>query len=305
MGLPFHMERTMNYEFMKAMENAGIVPLRTPRRNAAGYFRFPVVGGSPYDWCGWYRENDDGSICYGDFSRDISLTYFPHREHSDPVDLDEYRVFVERQLEKDKTIQDVQRNAAALALDIFRRNSPALPTHHYLVAKRVGVHGIRQTMDGRLIIPLVNGDGRISTLQFISENGSKRLLGGGCVQGCFHAIGDHKQNWPIVIVEGYATAASTFENTGVMTVMAINAGNIPAVTGTMRDLHPDARIIILADNDALKGTNTGLKAARKTCEMFPDVQYVLIPVPGMDANDYVNAGHDLIDLIRRELDEKA
>jgi putative DNA primase/helicase len=47
---------------------------------------------------------------------------------------------------------------------------------------------------------------------------------------------------PLVIAEGYATAASIHEATGLATVAAISCGNLLAVAEALRDRFPHRRV---------------------------------------------------------------
>ncbi|HKW29246.1 MAG TPA: DUF3631 domain-containing protein, partial [Verrucomicrobiae bacterium] len=67
---------------------------------------------------------------------------------------------------------------------------------------------------------------------------------------------------PLVIAEGFATAASIAEATGLATVAAMNAGNLPTVAKALREKFPEREIIIAADNDQFTDGNPGLAKAR-------------------------------------------
>lgn len=69
----------------------------------------------------------------------------------------------------------------------------------------------------------------------------------------------------ICVAEGYATAASIFEATGYPVAVAFSAGNLLLVAEDLRRQHPEAQIILCADNDISKG-NPGLTAARAAAE---------------------------------------
>ncbi|MDQ3234074.1 MAG: toprim domain-containing protein, partial [Pseudobdellovibrionaceae bacterium] len=67
----------------------------------------------------------------------------------------------------------------------------------------------------------------------------------------------------IYVTEGFATAASVFLATNVVTVIATSANNIKLVCQNLAKRYPDAEIVICADNDnngPLKG-NTGIYTA--------------------------------------------
>jgi phage/plasmid primase-like uncharacterized protein len=127
----------------------------------------------------------------------------------------------------------------------------ATPTqaHPYLAEKGVQAHGTRQDADGRLIVPLQDAGGRIWSLQRIGNDGFKQFQEGGRVEGGHFVIGDARQPGPLLIAEGFATAATLHEMTGMPAIVAFNAGNLLPVALTYRGLYPDRAIYIAGDND--------------------------------------------------------
>ncbi|MDD2801875.1 MAG: hypothetical protein PHE96_10485, partial [Methylococcales bacterium] len=60
----------------------------------------------------------------------------------------------------------------------------------------------------------------------------KRFLSGGQKKGCYFCLGYRTDK--ILICEGFATAASLFESTGLLTVVAFDAGNLKEVAINIR-----------------------------------------------------------------------
>lgn len=146
--------------------------------------------------------------------------------------------------------------AATLAASIWNRSRTAGDNHPYLERKEVPAIGLRQTEDGRLIVPVLNHSGKIQSLQFIlpekaAEGTNKFFLKSGKTSGGFFSIPAKNGTWdgPLLIAEGYATAASLHLATGYAALVAFNAGNLEAVTRTVRSRYPDREIILCADND--------------------------------------------------------
>jgi putative DNA primase/helicase len=131
-------------------------------------------------------------------------------------------------------------------------------THPYLLRKGVKAHGVRLHR-GRLVVPLCDAGGRLHSLQFIGGDGSKRFLTGGRVQGCFHLIGE--AGGVIGVSEGYATAATIHEETGLPVFVAFNCDNLEAVALAVRAKYPAAEITIYADDDWKTPGNPGLTKA--------------------------------------------
>ena len=153
-----------------------------------------------------------------------------------------------------------QRQAAARALAerIWTSARPADDGHPYLARKGVAAHGLR-TVKGALVVPILDASGTLHSLQFIGAGGTKRFLKGGRIAGLYFLIGNAG---PVVCVaEGYATGASIHAATGHAVAVAFNAGNLGPVATAIRQRHPEAQIIVCADDDASTPGNPGLTHA--------------------------------------------
>ena len=146
--------------------------------------------------------------------------------------------------------------AAKLAISIWNHASPVGDNHPYLQRKEVPAIGLRQTEDGRLIVPLLNQSGKIQSLQFIppdkpAEGTDKFFLRGGKTSGGFFSIPakNGTKDGPLLIAEGYATGASLHLATGHAVLIAFNAGNLEAVARLARARYPDREILLCADTD--------------------------------------------------------
>ncbi|ELQ3646341.1 DUF927 domain-containing protein [Escherichia coli] len=117
---------------------------------------------------------------------------------------------------------------------------------------------------GRTLIPMQDASGVVAAFQTISADGKEKRFRGKA-KGAFRIINPQEQPTRIVIAEGLATALSAGQlQHGAMAVMAGSASNLEDVARTMRERHPEAEIIIAADNDNTgKGKNTGKVAAEK------------------------------------------
>lgn len=117
------------------------------------------------------------------------------------------------------------------------------------------------TING-LIVPIRGNDGKLRSLQIITDNGRKLFLPGGRTGGGFHVLGDLHGADTILIAEGLSTAQSCVESTGLPCVVAFSAGNLPPVAKSIRAMAHHARIIITADNDKA-GIDFAEQAAKK------------------------------------------
>ena len=122
----------------------------------------------------------------------------------------------------------------------------------YLQAKGVQAFGLREELDGNLLVPVRNADGDLRGLQSISPEGVKRFQPGMEKNGNFHLIGAQDKDLSqteIVLAEGYATGASLHMATGKPVAVAFDAGNLEPVARALREKFPQAQITICADND--------------------------------------------------------
>src|SRR5690606_19898560 len=67
-------------------------------------------------------------------------------------------------------------------------------------------------------------------------------------KGHFHLLG-HAPQWVVLLAEGYATAATLFEATGLPVVCAFDASNLMPVAEALRKRYKRARILVCADDD--------------------------------------------------------
>ena len=193
--------------------------------------------------------------------------------------------------------REVASNTVAL---IWSQASGASPDHPYLKRKRIGAHGARITGDGRLIVPLYDDSGELASLQYINHEGGKLYHPGGQTGGKFWMIGTMDDAGSLYVAEGFATAATVHEITGRPCAVAYSASNLVPVAGHLRERYGAAQdIVIVADHDS---SGVGQKYADQASAKF-GARVVMPPIPGMDANDYAKAGHDLAGLLTISADD--
>lgn len=146
--------------------------------------------------------------------------------------------------------------AAKLASSIWNSAGVAQDTHPYMKRKAVPALGLRQTEDGRLIVPVLDQSGRIMSLQFIlpgkpAEGTDKFFPKGGKTFGGYYSLPAKSgaRDGPLLIAEGYATGASLHLATGHAVLVAFNAGNLEAVARMARRIYPERELVLCADND--------------------------------------------------------
>ena len=111
---------------------------------------------------------------------------------------------------------------------------------------------------GRLVIPVMDLQGNVHSLQYISSNGKKKFLSDGAVKGNFYQLWAGSDG--IVICEGYATGVTLCSHyvPNCSVIVAFDAGKILAVARVIRTAFPEVAIIIAGDND---NNGSGQKAA--------------------------------------------
>jgi phage/plasmid primase-like uncharacterized protein len=176
--------------------------------------------------------------------------------------------------EADRKAEDEAKHARAArkALNIIGNATEDPAQHPYVIGKGSLPLGPRikrgvwsqQGWDDALLVPLYDSDGYVTTISAINTDGTKMLLKGGKKVGCFHPIGKITDpNGLIVIGEGWATVAAVCNAMDCPGAVAVDAGNLEAVSREIRILEPSADIVIIADDDQKPDTdsNTGKTAA--------------------------------------------
>lgn len=139
----------------------------------------------------------------------------------------------------------------------------------YLHRKGIQAHGVRFSPQGAMVIPMLDVANKIHGLQIIrgkSKAGEKRRLdkefwpAGLAKKGHFHLIGG-VPGAVLLVAEGYATAASLYEATGLPVAVAFDAGNLSPVCEALHKRYKTAKLLVCADDDAFSEGNPGVTAA--------------------------------------------
>lgn len=139
---------------------------------------------------------------------------------------------------------------AQMAAWLLEGCRPADPAHPYLARKRVEPHGLAQDLAGRLVVPLRDTDGTLWNLQTITARGDKLFLPGARKTGTFCLVGPAPPSGaPLWIAEGFATAATVHQATGLPAVVALDTSNLATVALALRAQDPERPLLFAADND--------------------------------------------------------
>lgn len=218
-----------------------------------------------------------------------------HRREQRELTPAERKAFKQRMdaLRRQHEAEQYQRQAEAAAASAARWvAAPQATDHPYLSAKGVKAHGIRIEAGHTLLVPVRDAMGRLHSLQSIAPDGTKMFMPGGRTKGCYHSIG--KPSGKLAVVEGYATGATVYEQTGHAVAVAFNAANLLPVAKAMRSKFPCIDLVIAADDDWKTEGNPGLTAATEAAKAVGG----LLAVPNFDGLPRGDKDTDFNDLSR-------
>lgn len=247
---------------------------------------------------GWYVIYGDGVPAgrFGCWRSGLEVTWKADvgRSLTPAEEMAHARRMAEARAARDAELKRQYEVASDTVETIWSQAQAAHADHPYLQRKGIGVHGARVTGDGRLVVPLYDADGTLSSLQYIGHDGGKLYHPGGQTGGKFWMVGTMDDPGPLYVAEGFATAATIHEITRRPCAVAYSASNLPSVTEAMRSrFGATQEIVIVADHDK---SGTGQKYADQASAKY-GATVIMPPIEGMDANDYAQAGHDLAALL--------
>lgn len=155
--------------------------------------------------------------------------------------------------------QNEAKRPAFDAAAVWASAEPATPEHAY-IARKLGLpDGLRvysgslrlagQPLDGALLVPAFDAAGELVTWQAVpAEAGAKKLNAPGrAVAGCFIVGGPVSDGEPLFVCEGIGAAWSAHQATGKPAAVAFGAHRMEAVALDLRERHPAARLVLVAD----------------------------------------------------------
>ena len=247
----------------------------------------------PAGWLYNWRTGEHSSWC---FNRDNL-----QKEKRDALSDSEYQELLKKAKHAQaKMIEELklkQLEASDRARSFFNTLPPAPDDHSYLVHKNVPNYGLHYRNDlKQLAVPLRNIKGDIQSLQWIDQEGNKLFFKDAPTKAAFFSIGlnllsqEQFSNAPILIGEGYATAATVYELTGFPVIAAMTCHNLTLVAQAINNKFPLHKIIFIADNDHLTDDNPGLSCAQEASSYIKNSS-VLSPEfskseTGTDWNDF-------------------
>jgi phage/plasmid primase-like uncharacterized protein len=258
-------------EFVEAIRDTGLSPPDSIIPD--GKIRRFASNGQRGDDAGWYVFHEDGipAGSWGCWRTGETHSWRARLNRPlSPVEaaaLTARMAETERQREEEK--QQQQATAAKKAQELMASGSSDLSGHPYFSRKRVPLGSLvrrgrweQRGWPDALLLPLYDTSGAIVSVEAISADGTKDFLAGGRKRGCFHPLGRIRAAERIAIGEGLATVAAAVDASGWPGVVAMDAGNLEPVARAVREIAPDADIVLLADHDPKPdGANRGLEAA--------------------------------------------
>jgi putative DNA primase/helicase len=151
--------------------------------------------------------------------------------------------------------------AAGRAARLWQTAYAAEAAHPYLCRKAVPPRAARQRGD-RLVLPIVDLDGRLWSLQFIGANGTKMLLSHGRKRGnVIPVAGAMPGATRVLLCEGWATGGTLADfEPDALVLAAVDAGNLKPVALELRRRWPAVEIVVCCDADPV-GIDKGRAAA--------------------------------------------
>ncbi len=268
---------------------------------------------------GGFQNFRDG-LDWENWRADIGRQLTPEEEAAGRARMEAQRA--EREADA-KTKRDKARKKAHA---IWNSAKPAPDDHAYLHRKGVPSFGLRvgtwpkfeevrpgewreNRIPGVLLVPMRSASGTLHSLQAIYpdkvDGRDKDFLPHGEKAGKFHLIGELAEGLPLLIAEGYATAASLHQATGWPVAVAFDAGSLEPVARALREAHPAALMIVCADDDHQTAGNPGRSKAEAAARAVGGG--VAVPVFGPERPDSATDFNDLatlegLDAVRRILE---
>ncbi len=229
---------------------------------------------------GWYavhelRLGDGDTVLVGSFG-----IWRGNENNAQKIELgklrqltDDQRAALKKSLAQDRKRVDADRKrvadiAARRAKQVWEKLS-TIGTCQYLDAKSVKAYGLRFSDSNCAYIPMLDGNGSVHGLQILLPEKHPRIAktkrnkefwpAGVVKKGHWFQLGIVRDI--VLVAEGYATAASIHEATGLPVVVAFDAGNILHVVEALKKHYRSAKVLICADDDFKSEGNPGMSTA--------------------------------------------
>lgn len=301
--------------FAQALSEAGLQITGTPVMSGQ-IQRVSVQGDTPGQKSGSYVGYLDGRPAgyIQNFKTGEQVNWKLNAKLKSLSAVDRARMAAEAAQKRQDRANQLERQHAETAKIVeghFSQGEPA-ESHSYLANKGVSAYGLmidtvgslilpkddpdgqQWSAKGNLLVPIRDIDGQFLSAQSIDASGKKSLPRGCRKQGGHHVFGEVAASDKILFAEGYATAATLHELTGLPVVVTFDSGNMPGVTEAYREKFPEKNLILAGDNDHSKPLekNVGLQKAQEAAQKVGG--HTLLPTfekgaSGSDWNDLMQS----------------
>ena len=269
-------------DFAEACRAAGLV-LPGPPILDGRFHRVPVDGSTSARRNGAYRGHTDGVpagyIQNHKTGQIVRWVYQRALDQLSPAErAAQQTTWAQQQAQRKAEQERLYADRARVLAAEFECLPPASPHHPYLLRKGIDLRPavlaqLSEDLTGALVVPVRDIDGRLWSGQAIQPDGFKDYAPGGRIAGGMfdfgppdiHGAGDQP---PVIVAEGFATAATLDVLALGHVIAAFQANNLAAVALAWRQRFPHRQIVIAGDNDRFtrdhKGQlkNAGLLYAR-------------------------------------------
>ena len=302
-------------EFKIVLENAGLIIDGMPIMNGIKY-RVPVAGKNRTNRSGVYCGYLDGRPAgyYINYVSDVRKNWKFEGKITGGIKYSkadiaqrEYDRYVSNALSQREAATKAQKIWKEISNEVYRKKVEDIQTHPYLERKQIKLSGARFRMtkeETLVVVPIKDINAKITNLQFIGEDGSKKFLTGGKNAGSFFQMGYISLGDTIVLTEGYATGATLRQVLKKPVICSLNAGNLKSVALLLKEKYPKSNFIVAGDNDRFLPDhigNVGKIKAEKTAASLGQDTILAIPDftgskgKGTDWNDfYIEHGEEQI-----------
>lgn len=256
--------------FIEAMHAAGFM-VGSIVTDTEHFERFDAPGDTKGKRNGFYKLKTGQFPVgwFGDWKTGEQHQWFYQKEGQTLSDAERRKIKDEQRRLKMEAQQARELKQAEVAEDAQRVWGGAdtnVEGHPYLERKLIAIpRGLRMhtAKDGTrlLAVPMwsfdMNGRPALTSIQFIDENGSKRFMKAGRVEGTFFSLKGDTQI--IVFCEGVATAFSIWQATGLSVVACFNAKNLVDVLKDFKVWRPMSTFLLCADDDVMAPDDWAVK----------------------------------------------
>jgi len=247
------------------------------KRKERGWYQVWLNQESPFGQCGDYAHDSIEPIARWNPRGENQVRKFTPEELAE----------LERQRAEYEQEKIAKQAIAAKQAQRAWEKAAHIDTHPYLQKKQVKSYGLRESAEGKLLIPMLDATLTIVGMQGIEPDGTKKYFPGSKAAGSFFMIGQDqiRDAHTIYYAEGYATAASVYEDMQQPVIVAFSASNLPKVAKVIQSYFPQPKHVIMADcDDNDTGEKWAIKAAQAIRAEGSEAE-VLMPEQKGDYND--------------------